>query len=109
MPSTITLETSLLYKFIRYKYFILAVLISPSFQYLVSGCADGMICCYSLTDARHLYMLTAHEGAVLQLCCNDKTIVSLGGDVTVKVWHMTKGVCLNTIKLVSCVMIFFNV
>ncbi|XP_065912722.1 sterol regulatory element-binding protein cleavage-activating protein-like [Dysidea avara] len=69
------------------------------YKYLVSGCADGMICCYSLTDARHLYMLTAHEGAVLQLCCNDKTIVSLGGDVTVKVWHMTKGVCLNTIKL----------
>ena len=73
-----------------------------SLQYLVSGCADGMICCYSLKDARHLYVLTAHDGAVLQLCCADKTIVSLGGDVTIKVWHMTKGVCMNTIKLVSC-------
>jgi len=60
-----------------------------------------MICCYSLTDAKHLYKLTAHDGAVLRLCCTDKTIISLGADVTVKAWHMTKGVCLNAIKLVS--------
>ena len=71
------------------------------YQFLVTGCADGMICCYNLTDAKHLYIIAAHEGAVVKLCCRDKIFASLGGDQTVKTWHMEKGQCLRTIRLVS--------
>ena len=68
----------------------------------MTGCADGTICCYNLADAKHLYIITAHVGDVVKLCCSDKVFASLGGDNTIKVWHMEKGQCLRSIILVSC-------
>ena len=67
----------------------------------MTGCADGMICCYNLTDSKHLYIIAAHEGGVVKLCCSDNVFASLGGDSAVRVWHTEKGQCLRTILLVS--------
>ena len=68
----------------------------------VSGCSEGMVCCWNTIRGTCVHVFEDHEDSVLKVACTPTHVISLGADKTVRAWDRMDGTPLSVISLVSC-------
>ena len=71
-----------------------------------SGSQDGMMCTWDLLTGACVYSIQAHDGALLNLAYSTNYIISMGSDERLCVWERLQGHLINSIYLVSFIIIF---
>lgn len=69
-------------------------------EIMVTGSSDYTCIVWDITgdDYVPMYRLRGHEAGVLDVCLDDKYIISCSKDAMIKVWDRKTGVCVRTLK-----------
>ncbi|KAJ4374417.1 hypothetical protein N0V86_007282 [Didymella sp. IMI 355093] len=69
-------------------------------EIMVTGSSDYTCIVWDITGEEYvpMYRLRGHEAGVLDVCLDDKYIISCSKDAMIKVWDRKTGVCLRTLK-----------
>lgn len=69
-------------------------------EIMVTGSSDYTCIVWDITgpDFVPMYRLRGHEAGVLDVCLDDKYIISCSKDAMIKVWDRKTGVCVRTLK-----------
>ena len=80
---------------------LLLVLQPPSLG-CVTGCSDGIVCCWDLVKGSCEHVLDEHEGSIVRVSCTPTMVTSMATDCCIRVWDRARGTEVNVITLVSC-------
>lgn len=69
-------------------------------EIMVTGSSDYTCIVWDITGEEYvpMYRLRGHEAGVLDVCLDDKYIISCSKDSMIKVWDRKTGVCVRTLK-----------
>lgn len=69
-------------------------------EIMVTGSSDYTCIVWDITGEEYvpMYRLRGHEAGVLDVCLDDKYIISCSKDAMIKVWDRKTGVCIRTLK-----------
>ncbi|KAH6633672.1 F-box/WD repeat-containing protein lin-23 [Boeremia exigua] len=69
-------------------------------EIMVTGSSDYTCIVWDITGEEYIpmYRLRGHEAGVLDVCLDDKYIISCSKDAMIKVWDRKTGVCIRTLK-----------
>ncbi|KAJ4309441.1 hypothetical protein N0V94_008927 [Neodidymelliopsis sp. IMI 364377] len=69
-------------------------------EIMVTGSSDYTCIVWDITGDEYvpMYRLRGHEAGVLDVCLDDKYIISCSKDAMIKVWDRKTGVCIRTLK-----------
>ncbi|KAF2125885.1 F-box/WD repeat-containing protein-like protein lin-23 [Dothidotthia symphoricarpi CBS 119687] len=69
-------------------------------EIMVTGSSDYTCIVWDITgeDFRPMYRLQGHEAGVLDVCLDNKYIISCSKDAMIKVWDRKTGACIRTLK-----------
>ncbi|EMD60589.1 hypothetical protein GGP41_000900 [Bipolaris sorokiniana] len=69
-------------------------------EIMVTGSSDYTCIVWDITGEEYvpMYRLRGHEAGVLDVCLDDKYIISCSKDAMIKVWDRKTGSCLRTLK-----------
>ena len=84
------------------------LMLQPPSLGCVTGCSDGIVCCWDLLKGSCLHVLDEHTDSIVRVSCTPKMVTSMGADCTIRVWDRTRGTEVNVISLVSCSKVLYE-